>query len=183
MLHFSEKCFCGQYKGHSSANTKVSAKCKEEVLQAREQIPLQARGQIPLQTVVNTKVKQLCPCCPGRSIGELLEPLKAPMLEQVSLWEAHSAPVLLAGPMEPWREGSTLEQVCCGTCDPTRDEHWSSLCLKDCRQWRRPTLEKLVKTVSHVSFPHAGTGEECEGKEWQIKCVMNIAFIPHVPAL
>ena len=84
---------------------------------------------------------------------------------------------LLAGPVAPWREEPTLEQVCSRTCDPVGDPRWSSLCLKDCSPWKGPTLEQFMKNCSPWEGPtlekftkdcllwegpHAGAGEECE---------------------
>ena len=55
---------------------------------------------------------------------------------------------LLAGPVDPWREEPTLEQVYWQDCDPMRDPCWSSLFLKDCTLWEGPMLEQFMKSCS-----------------------------------
>ncbi|GAB0176110.1 zinc finger and BTB domain-containing protein 5 [Grus japonensis] len=75
-------------------------------------------------------------------------------------------------------EDPMLEQVDAQRgCDPVGSPRWSSLLLKDCTLWERPTLEQLVKNCSPWEGfmleklvedcllwegPHAGAREECE---------------------
>jgi len=63
------------------------------------------------------------------------------------------------------------------TCDLVGDSRWSCLFLKDCSQWKGPTLEQFLKDCSlwegltlekfmgnYLPWegPHAGGGAECE---------------------
>ncbi|GAB0209175.1 AN1-type zinc finger protein 5-like [Grus japonensis] len=81
-----------------------------------------ARAEIPLQPVVKTMVKQAVPLQPVEVNGKAdirLQPVEDPMPEQVEAPEGGYDPVgslhwskLLAGPVAPWREEPTSEQVC-----------------------------------------------------------------------
>ncbi|GAB0207243.1 EH domain-containing protein 4 [Grus japonensis] len=81
-----------------------------------------ARAEIPLQPVVKTMVKQAVPLQPMEDDGGAyiqLKPVEDPTPEQVEVPKGGCDPVgspcwsrLLAGPVDPWREDPTLEQVC-----------------------------------------------------------------------
>ncbi|XP_075356581.1 uncharacterized protein LOC142409205 [Mycteria americana] len=117
-----------------------------------------AGAEIPLQPMVKTMVRQAVPLKPMEVHGGAdihLQPMEDPMLEQVAAPEGGCDPMgslrcsrLLAGPVDPWREEPTLEQVSVRTCDPIGNPRWSSLFLKDCTLWKGPTLEQFVKNCS-----------------------------------
>ncbi|GAB0206511.1 epimerase family protein SDR39U1 [Grus japonensis] len=80
------------------------------------------RAEIPLQPLVKTMVKQAVPLQPMEDDGGAeipLQPVEDPTPERVEAPEGDCDPVgsprwskLLAGPVDPWREEPTLEQVC-----------------------------------------------------------------------
>jgi len=79
-------------------------------------------AEIPLQSVMKTMVRQAVSLQPVEEHGEEdipLQPMEDPTLVQVDAPEGSCDPVespcwsmLLAGPVDPWREKPTLEQVC-----------------------------------------------------------------------
>ncbi|GAB0181411.1 hypothetical protein GRJ2_000606400 [Grus japonensis] len=81
-----------------------------------------ARAEIPLQPLEKTMVRQAVPLQPMKVHGRAdihLQPMEDPVLEQVKTPEGGCDSVgsphwsrLLAGPVDPWREEPTLEQVC-----------------------------------------------------------------------
>ncbi|GAB0181314.1 hypothetical protein GRJ2_000596700 [Grus japonensis] len=81
-----------------------------------------ARAEIPLQPVEKTTVRQAVPLQPMEVHGGAdihLQPMEDTTLEQVEAPEGGCDPVgslcwsrLLTGPVTPWREEPTLEQVC-----------------------------------------------------------------------
>ena len=82
-----------------------------------------AGAEIPLQPVVKAMVRQAVPLQPMEVNGGAdihLQPRENPTPEQVVAPKGGCDPVgsprwsrLLAGPVDPWREEPTLEQVCC----------------------------------------------------------------------
>ncbi|GAB0207086.1 hypothetical protein GRJ2_003174200 [Grus japonensis] len=79
-------------------------------------------GEIPLQPMEKTMVRQAVPLQPLEDDGGAdihLQPMEDPMLEQLKIPEGGCDPMgsphwsrLLAGPVDPWREEPTPEQVC-----------------------------------------------------------------------
>ncbi|OPJ73482.1 hypothetical protein AV530_005823 [Patagioenas fasciata monilis] len=77
---------------------------------------------IPLQTMVQTMVRQVVPLKPMEvhsRVDTYLYPMKDPTLEQVDTPERGCDTMetpcwskILAGPLDPWRDEPTLEQVC-----------------------------------------------------------------------
>jgi len=126
----------------------------------------------PLHLVMKTMVRQVVPLQPmelhsGADIH--LQPMEDPMLEQMDAPKGGCDPVgnpcwsrLLPGPVDPWREEPTLEQVCCQDLLYVGDQRWSSLFLKDCTLWEGPTLEQFMENCSLWEGPHAGAGAEYE---------------------
>lgn len=94
-----------------------------------------AGAQIPVQPGVQSKVKQLCPCSPRRSIGvqrSPCSPRRRPVLEQGDA-QGRLQPLgkfTLAKPVAPWREEPTVQQV--GWQDLWPCGEPSSLFLRDC---------------------------------------------------
>ncbi|GAB0179699.1 hypothetical protein GRJ2_000435200 [Grus japonensis] len=81
--------------------------------------------------------------------------MEDPTPEQVEAPEGGCDPMasphwskLLAGPVDPWREEPTPEQVCWQDLGPVGDPRWSSLLLKVCTPWKGSTLEQFVKDCS-----------------------------------
>jgi len=66
----------------------------------------------------------------------------------VTPWRAHAG----AGSWQDlWSHGERSpywSRFAGRTCDPTGDLHWSSLFLKDCIPWKRPTLEQFEENYS-----------------------------------
>ncbi|GAB0185827.1 hypothetical protein GRJ2_001048000 [Grus japonensis] len=113
-----------------------------------------------------------------------LQPVEDPTPEQVEAPKGDCDPVEVHTGAGSWQdlwtcgERSPCQNRFAGrTCDPVGDPHWSSLFLKDCTLWERPTLEQFVKNCSQWEGltleklvqdcllwegPHAGAGEECE---------------------
>ncbi|GAB0183654.1 hypothetical protein GRJ2_000830700 [Grus japonensis] len=81
--------------------------------------------------------------------------MEDPTLEQVEApeggcgpWEAHAG---ASSWQDLWTRGErSLHQsrFAGRTCDPVGDPHWSSVLLKVCTPWERPTLEQFVKNCS-----------------------------------
>ncbi|GAB0187970.1 hypothetical protein GRJ2_001262300 [Grus japonensis] len=113
-------------KGGCSQTPRSVKKEREEVLQALEQIPLQS-----LEVHGGADIH--------------LQPMKDPTPEQV---DAQAG----AGSWQDlWTHGERSprrSRFAGRTCDPMGDPRWSSLLLKDCTLWKRPTLEQLVKNCS-----------------------------------
>ena len=72
-----------------------------------------ARAEIPLQPLVQPRVRQLCPCSPGRAMGRQRSTCSLGGDPHQSRWmpkggcEPVGSPCwsrLLAGPEDPWRE-------------------------------------------------------------------------------
>ena len=107
-------------------------------------------AEIPLQPVVKTMVSQAVPLQPmeWRSMVEQISTCSPWRIPHQSRWmpkggcdpmESPCWSRLLAGPVDPWREGSPCWSRFAGrTCDPMGDPHWSSLFLKDCNPWKGP---------------------------------------------
>ncbi|GAB0185090.1 zinc finger and BTB domain-containing protein 5 [Grus japonensis] len=63
-------------------------------------------------------------------------------------WEAHAG---ASSWQDLWIRGERSpcwSRFAGRTCDPVGDPRWSSLLLKVCTPWERPTLEQLVKNCS-----------------------------------
>ena len=94
-----------------------------------------------------------------------LQTMEDPTLEQVEApeggcgpWEAHAG---ASSRLDQWtrEEGSPRQGRFAGrTCDPVGDPRWSTLLLKVCTPWERPTLEQFVDCNPWERL-HAGAGE------------------------
>jgi len=116
-------------------------------------------SEILLQPVVKTMVRQAVPLQPMgiHSGADLhLQPMQGTpcqsrwmhLKKAVTPWEAHTR----AGSWQDlWTHGERIpcwSRFAGRTCDPVGDPHWSSLFLKDCTPWKRPTMEQFVKNCS-----------------------------------
>ncbi|GAB0180460.1 EH domain-containing protein 4 [Grus japonensis] len=97
-----------------------------------------------------------------------LQPMEDPTPEQVDAPEGGCDPVgsprcsrLLAGPVDPWREEPTLEQVCWQDLGPHGGPMLEQF-MKNCSLWEGLTLEKFMEDCLPWEGPNAGAGEECE---------------------
>ncbi|GAB0183599.1 AN1-type zinc finger protein 5-like [Grus japonensis] len=83
---------------------------------------LQVPQRIPLRPLEKTMVRQAVPLQPMEDDGGAdihMQPMEDAMLEQVEAPRGDCDPVgsphwgkLLAGPVAPWKEEPTLEQIC-----------------------------------------------------------------------
>ncbi|GAB0210037.1 zinc finger and BTB domain-containing protein 5 [Grus japonensis] len=76
------------------------------------------------------------------------EQVEAHLKEAVTPWEARTG---ASSWQDLWPHGERnprQSRFAGRTCDPVGDPGWSSLLLKVCTSWERPTLEQFMKNCS-----------------------------------